>query len=101
MKARIQPKSEKLNNQKDYSRKVLENCKSWGGPCVSAEKQQTILLANPDIQDRIVKAEPAYFRQTHKPDIIAWLDLFKLNKVSNEERLENLTILLSDRDNLT
>ena len=71
MKARIQAKFEKLNNQKNYSRKLLENCKSWGGPCVSAEKQKTILLANPDIQDRIVKAEPPCFRQTHQPDIIA------------------------------
>ena len=48
-----------------------------------------------------MKVEFAYFRQTHKPDIITWLDLFKLNKISNEERLENLMILLSDRDNLT
>ena len=35
MKARIQAKFEKLNNQKDYSRKLLENCKSWGSPCLS------------------------------------------------------------------
>ena len=52
MKARIQAKLEKLNNQKDYSRKLLENCKSWRGPCV-----QAIHLPNADIQDHIVKVE--------------------------------------------
>ena len=95
MKARIQGKFEKLSNQKDNSRKLLENCKSWGGPCVSEEELQTILLAKPDNQDRIVKAELAYFRQTHKPDMIGRPDLFKLNTISSEERLENLMILLS------
>ena len=81
MKARIQAKFEKLNNQKDNSRKLLENCKSWGGPCMSAEELETILLAKPDNQDGIVKAELAYFRQTHKLNMIARSDLFKLNKI--------------------
>ena len=101
MKARIQAKFEKLNNQKDYSRKLLENCKSWGSPYLSVEELQTILLAKTDIQDHFLKVELAYFCQTHKPDTIAWLDLFKLNKISNKELLENLMILLSDRDNMT
>ena len=82
---------------KDYSRKLMENCKSQGGPCMLVEKLQTILLAKPDIQDCIAKAELAYFHQTHKSDIIAWLDFFKFNKISNQERLENLMILLSER----
>ena len=99
MKARIQAKLEKLNNQKDYSRKLLENCKSWRGPCVLAEVQ-AIHLPNADIQGRIVKVELGNFRQIHEPDMIARPDLFKLNKISNEEQLENLMILLSDRDNL-
>ena len=101
MKARIQSKFKKFSNQKDISGKLLENCKSWGGPCVSAEELETIFLAKPDNQGRIVKAEFAYFRQIHKPDIVARTDLFKLNKLSSEERLKNLMILLSDRDNST
>ena len=43
----------------DYSRRLLENSKSWGGPCVSAEELETILLAKPDNQDHIMKAELA------------------------------------------
>ena len=95
MKARIQAKFENLNNQKEHSRKLLEDCKSWGGPCVSAEELQTILLAKPDIQDCIVKAELSYILQTHKSDIIAWTDLFKLNKTSNEKQLvSSINILM-------
>ena len=66
---------------------------------MSAEEMETILLAKTHSQDRIVKAELAYFRQTHKLDMIAKPDFFKF--LSSEERLENLMILFSDRDNLT
>ena len=38
MKVRIQAQFEKLNNQKDYSRKLLKDCKSYQGPCVSADE---------------------------------------------------------------
>ena len=39
------------------------------------------------------------FRQTYKPDMIAWPDFFKLYKISSREQLKNFLILLSDRDN--
>ena len=68
---------------------------------MSVEELQIILLAKPDIQDRIMKAELAYFCQTYKPDTFAWADFFKFNKISKEERLENLILFLLDRDNLT
>ena len=48
---------------------------------MSAEELETILLAKPGNQDGIVKAELAYFRQTHKLNMIARSDLFKLNKI--------------------
>lgn len=34
-------------------------------------------------------------------DMLAWLDLFKLNKITNQECLENLMILLTDDDYAT
>ena len=71
MKARIQAKFEKFNKQKDNSRKLLENYKSWADPCVSAGELQTSLLAKSEIQDRIVKVDLAYFSQTHKYGMIA------------------------------
>lgn len=79
----------------------MVNCQSWRGSCVSADELQTILFAKSDNQGRIMKAGIAYFRRTQKPDIIARPHLFKLNKISSKERLKNLIILLSDRDNST
>ena len=49
-------------------------------------------------QKQIVKTELTFYRNNHKSDMIAPPLLFKLNKVSHEERLENLLVLLSDED---
>lgn len=69
-----------------------------GGPCVTAEELQSILISKPDTQERIVKVELNYYRTTQKTDMISRPDLYRLNKISHEERLENLLILLSDDD---
>ena len=37
----------------------------------------------------------AYYRDTHRADVIADPHLFKLNKLSHEDRLGNLCILLA------
>ena len=98
LKVRIQSKLDKRVQQKDYSRKLLQICKTWGGPCSTAEELQSILINKPDIQERIVKVELNYYRSTHKSDIIARPDLFRVNKIGHEEKLENLLILLTDDD---
>ena len=49
-------------------------------------------------QGQIVKTELTFYRNTNKLDMIARTDLFKLNKINHEERLENLLVLLSDED---
>ena len=93
MKARIEAKFENLNNQKNYSRKLLKNCKSWGGLCVSAEELEIILLAKSDNQDRIVNAKLAYFRQNHKPHMIARPDPSKhlLILKTSSRRLQDMS----------
>ena len=98
---RIKEKFEKSIDQKDYTKKLLQTCKTWGGPCTTAEELQSILIAKPDIQERIVKVELTYYRTTHKTDMLSRPDLFRLNKITHEERLENLLILLSDDDMAT
>ena len=35
----------------------------------------------PDISEKIVRTELSYYRHTHRSDVIARPDLFKLNKV--------------------
>ena len=43
----------------------------------------------------------AYYAHTHKAEKIARKDLFKINNISFEEKLENLSILLDEEDNLS
>ena len=95
---RIKEKLDKSDKTKDYLKKLLQNCKIWGGPCTTGEELQSVLLARPDNQEKIVKTELTYYRNTHKSHIIAQPDLFRINKITHEERLENLMILLSDDD---
>ena len=54
--------------------------------------------AKPGKQEHIVKTEWIFCRNTHRSDMIARPDFFKLNKISYEERSENLLVLLSDED---
>ena len=92
---RIKEKLEKSERQKDYSKKLLQTCKTWGGPCTTAEELHITLTDKSDIQERIVKVELAYYRTTHKNDLKTHPELCRLNKITHEERMENLLILLS------
>ena len=60
-----------------------------------------MLLAKLDSQGKIVKTELTFYCNTHKMDMLARPDLFKLNKITHLERLENLMILLTDDDYAT
>ena len=95
---RMKEKMQKAVRQKDYVRKLLETCKSWSGPCVTSDELVAAIDAKPGKQEQIVKTELTFYRNTHKSDMKACPDLFKLNKISHEERLENLLVLLSDED---
>ena len=54
-----------------------------------------------EIQKDIVKTELGYYVHTHKYDKSAKSDLFRLNKISHDEKLENLTLLLAGDDSNT
>ena len=67
-----------------------------GRPVVSADELKEILEKRHEIQEQIVWAELAYYHDTHKSDVMSNPGLFKLNKVTHEERLTNMCILLND-----
>ena len=96
LKERIEWKLKKASKAKDYTKQLLQNCKSWGGPCTSVDELEKIIKEKPGKQEIIVKNEMAYYAHTHKTDKIARPDLFKLNRISHQEKLENLVILLGD-----
>ena len=87
---KIKEKFSTSEESKDCSKKLQPSCKSWGGLCTKSENLQSVLLAKPNSQENIIKAE-----------LITRQDLFKLNKITHQEGLEDLMILLTDDDYVT
>lgn len=101
LKERLDAKLKKCAKSRDYTRKLLDNCKSWGGPCTSVEELHQILKEKSDQAEHVVKTELAYYAHSHKADRIARPELFKLNGIPHEEKLINLAILLEDEHTST
>ena len=97
-KGKILEKMAKTVKEQDYMLKLLRECKTWCGPWTSCDELAAILQHRPDKVEKIVKTELAYYRHTHKSDMIARPELFKLIRITHEERLENLFILPSDNN---
>ena len=70
MKERLELKLKKSQKVKDYTIKLLEDCKSWGGPITSTDELHYILKGK-DNHRQILKTEMAYYAHTHKADKIA------------------------------
>jgi hypothetical protein len=96
---KIEEKRAKGANHKNYICKLLAQCKSWNGPFTSAEEMDRILSIHGDIEEKIVRTELNYYKHTHKADVAARPELFKVNMVGHQERLENLLTLLTDDGN--
>ena len=62
----------------------------------SKEKDYKKTFKRPDKENFIVKTEIANFTHTHCSDKLQRPELYKLNKISFEEKFKNLLFLLSD-----
>ena len=66
LKQRLQEKANKAARAKDYAKKLLKDCKAWGGPCASCEDLLAVLRSRPEKSEVIVKTEMVYYAKTHK-----------------------------------
>ena len=87
LKEQIQLKLAKGRKAKDYSKCLLQECKTWGGPFTSTTELQGSLKKHPDIERKIVKTEMAYYVHFNKVEKIARPELFRLNGISHDEKL--------------
>ena len=85
-------------NQCQYTQKCLQLCKSWNGPATSINELSEILKANCGKAEKTVRIELTYCRDTHKADPVQEPDLFKMNTISQGEKLHNLRALLSQHE---
>ena len=97
---RIMQKIKKAEAGKDYIRKLLVDCKSWGGPATTEEELHNILSGKDD-QQRILRTEMLFYAHTHKANRIVNKELCRVNSITFEEMLENLTILLSEEKHVS
>ena len=91
---RVQQKMEKSKNQSQYVHKLLVLYKTWNGPAISVEELELISTLR-FCRENSQITELTYYKHTHHSENIADPSLFKLNKISHEERLSNLCILLN------
>ena len=80
--------------------KLLDTCKSLHGPCTTADELLAVISAHPDKMETVVKTELSYYKHTHAANVTARPELFRLRKISHEEKLENLCIFLEDIDHI-
>ena len=94
-KLKIEQKMELAKKQTVYVNKLLRQCKSWGGPVASIKELESVLKRHHDEAETVVKTELAYYKHTHRQEVTANPSLFALIKVTHEERLSNLMVLLN------
>ena len=86
-KSQLAEKIEMANKQSQYVNKLLAQCKSWGGgPVISIQELESVMKRHHDMFETIVKVELAYYKHTHRAGVIANPSLFKLIRVTHEER---------------
>ena len=80
---RIIEKRHKGQHHKIYVNKLLDTCKSWHGPCTTADELLVlaVISAHPDKMETIVKTELSYYKHTHAADVTARPELFHLRKI--------------------
>ena len=94
-KTRLEEKMEMAKKQSLYVNRLLTNCKSWGGPVASISELECVMRRYHDKVETVVKTELAYYKHTHRAEVIANPSLFKLIRITHEERLSNLMVLLN------
>ena len=56
LRLKIEEKFQKAAKMQDYIKKLLKDCKSWSGPCTSAEELLEVIKKNPNKEEFIVKS---------------------------------------------
>ena len=95
---KILEKLKKANNQSIYTNKLLQTCKFWDRLVTNIDELNDILGSRRDLTEKIGCTKFSYYRDTHKTEVIYNGDLFKLNKISQEDRMVNLGILLGNNN---
>ena len=92
-------KSEKAKGVHAYQNRVLANCKTWGGPCISENDLDNALI-KAENESFLVKQELIYYKLTHPTEFSGNKHLFRIRGVSDEEMMTNLRCILSNEEDM-
>ena len=81
LKARFELKVAKKRSATDHSKKLLADCKTWSGPCTTAEELLEILSKRQVQTEFIVKTEMAFYANTHKTDKMQYPEVYRQNGI--------------------
>ena len=82
----------------DFVDQLLGKCKQHHGPFTSVNEVKTLVQQNPKELKSFLRLEIQYQRVTHPRDAEARKDIYRVNKVTLEEMIENLVLILSDEN---
>ena len=97
-KERLELKVTKAEKAAGFVKKLLQECKTWGGPATTVDELFSILTGK-DNQYHILRTEVSYYAHTNKAQRVTNKELYRVNGISYEDMLENLTILLDEEEN--
>ena len=80
----------------DLIDQLLKKCRQHRGPLTSVSELRLLVdTKSPDLKT-FLREEIYYQRVTHHRDSEARKELYKVNSISLQEMIENLTVILSD-----
>ena len=92
----LQASLAKKRRHDEFADQVLKKCKSHSGPVTNATELKKIVTENPGKVKQILRVEIQLQKCLHPGDVAARPNLYKVNKLTAEQMMENLTILLTD-----
>ena len=93
-------KSEKAKGIRAYQNRVLANCKTWGGPCVT-ERDLDEALLKAENESFCISQELTYYKLTHPTEFSVNKHLFRIRGISEEEKMSNLRCILSTEEDMS
>ena len=80
----------------DFIDHLLVICKQHNGPLTSVDELKTLVKGKSPKIKSFLRQEIQYQRVTHPRDVEARKDLYKVNKITVEEMIQNLTVIFSE-----
>ena len=93
-------KSEKAKGIRAYQNRVLANCKTWGGPCVT-ERDLDEALLKAENESFCISQELTYYKLTHPTEFSVNKHLFRIRGINEEEKMSNLRCILSTEEDMS